>query len=163
MKKDEKLEYLRVISCFLVILGHISNWYMREFPELPMNSYICALLFNGICRVSVPLFFMISGALILEQPTDYKKNTKRTLSILSKTVMWIAVFMIWDFLYLGDKYDLKMIFTSPIRVHFWFLYVMFGIYLTIPLWQKLVSGESKKLMLYFSVLFIAFFVAVSKF
>ena len=153
-KKDERLEHLRVVACFLVILGHISNWYMRAFPQLSLNSYICSLLFNGICRVSVPIFFMISGALILEQQTDYKKNNKRTLSLFIKTIIWIAVFMLWDYLYLGDFYDLGMILTSPIRVHFWFLYVMLGIYITIPLWQKLTEGDSKKLMCYFSVLFL---------
>lgn len=139
----------------MVILGHISNWYMREYPKLPMDSYVCALLFNGLCRISVPLFFMISGALILEQPTDYKKNNKRTVNILIKTVVWTIVFIVWDFFYLGQRYNFREIFATPVRVHFWFLFVMFGIYITIPLWQKLVSGDSKKLMKYFSVLFIA--------
>lgn len=128
---------------------------MRAFPDLAMDSYICALLYNGLCRISVPIFFMISGALILEQPTDFRKNTARTLSLFVKTIIWIAVFFVWDYLYLGDVYDFALIFTVPIRVHFWFLYALLGIYITIPFWQKLVSGESKKLLGYFSILFIA--------
>lgn len=119
-----------------------------------MNSYICALLFNGLCRVSVPIFFMISGALLLEQPVDYHKNNKRTTGILVKTVLWTLIFLVWDFFYLGERYDIRMMFSTPVRVHFWFLFVMFGIYITIPLWQKMVSGDSKRLMYYFSVLFI---------
>ncbi|MBE6687093.1 MAG: hypothetical protein E7591_07660 [Ruminococcaceae bacterium] len=154
-QRDERLEYLRVFACFGVILGHISNWYMRAYPDLPFDSYICASVFNGLCRVSVPIFFMISGALILEQNTDYKKNTKRALSILIKTVVWTIVFLIWDYFYLGERYDIHEIFAVPIRVHFWFLYVIFGIYLTVPLWQKLVKDASKELIKYFSVLFIS--------
>lgn len=152
-KRDERLEYLRVFSCIFVVLGHIANWYMREYPGLAMNSYICGLLLNGICRVSVPIFFMISGALLLEQATDYKKNTKRLVSMLIKTVMWGTIFIIWDYLYLGDMYDFKMILTLPVRVHFWYMYVMIGIYITIPLWQKLVSGDSKVLLKYFAGVF----------
>ena len=152
--KDERLEYLRVFSCFMVILGHIANWYMREYPDLPMHSYIYSIFVNGICRVSVPIFFMIIGALILEQQTDYKKNIKRTLNMLSKTVVWTLVYIVWNFLYLGDKYELKTMFSQPVRVHFWFLFVMVGIYATIPLWQKLVSGDSKELLRYFSLLYI---------
>ncbi|MBE7011928.1 MAG: hypothetical protein E7415_04560 [Ruminococcaceae bacterium] len=148
------MEYLRVFSCLMVILGHISNWYMREYPDLPMDSYICALLFNGICRVSVPIFFMISGALLLEQPTDFKKNLKRTSDILIKLVVWTLVFIVWDFFYLGEGYSLRAIFSVPVRVHFWFLYVLFGIYLTIPLWRKLVEGASWGLIKYFSFIFI---------
>ena len=155
MKKDERLEHLRVISCCFVILGHIANWYMREYPDLPLNSYICGLIVNGICRISVPVFFMISGALLLEQTINYKKSLKRTGSMLFKTIVWTLVFMVWDYLYLDDAYDLQQIFTTPIRVHFWFMYVMVGICLTTPLWQKLVSGDSEKLMYYFSVTFIA--------
>ncbi len=155
MQRDERLEYLRVLSCFCVILGHISNWYMREFPHLPMNSYICALLFNGICRVSVPMFFMISGALLLEKPTDYKKNNKRTLNIFIKTVGWTLIFLFWDFFYLGQRHNIVDLIVNPVRVHFWFLYVLFGIYLTVPFWRKFVEGMSKPLIKYFSITFVA--------
>ena len=120
-----------------------------------MNSYICALLFNGICRVSVPIFFMISGALILEQTVNYKKSLKRTGDILIKTVVWSVIFIIWDFFYLAESYNFQLMFAVPVRVHFWFLYVMVGIYLTVPLWQKLVSGASKELVRYFSIVFIS--------
>jgi len=153
-KFDERLEYLRVISCFLVIFGHIANWYMRAYPNLPMHSYIGGVILNSICRVSVPLFFMISGALLLEQATDYKKNIKRTLNMLSKTVIWTVVYVVWDFLYLGDDYALKEMFAEPVRVHFWFMFVMVGIYATVPFWQKLVSGDSKALLKYLSIGFI---------
>lgn len=153
-KKDERLEYLRIISCAFVVLGHITNWYMRAYPDMPMDSYVYSVFFNGVCRVSVPIFFMISGALLLEQPIDYKKNTKRTANFLLKTVVWTLVYMVWDYVYLGAKYDMHMIFDTPIRNHFWFMYVMVGIYLTLPLWQKLVSGDSKELLRYFTVIFI---------
>jgi len=128
---------------------------MRAYPKLPMNSYICALLYNGICRISVPLFFMISGALLLEKPIDYQKSNRRTISIFIKTALWTLIFLVWNYFYLGQRYALTDIFSSPVRVHFWFLYVLFGIYLTLPLWQKLVSGEDKRLIRYFSILFIA--------
>ena len=155
---DERLEYLRVFSCFMVILGHIANWYMRAYPDLSMSSYIGGILLNGICRVSVPIFFMISGSLLLEQPVNYKKNTKRTINMLIKTVLWTLIYIVWDFLYLGDKYKYVWhdMFEEPVRVHFWFLFVMVGIYATVPLWQKLVSGDSKELMKYFSIGFIIF-------
>ena len=152
--RDERLEYLRVFSCFMVIMGHIANWYMRAYPNLSMDSYVLAILVNGVCRVSVPIFFMISGALILEQPTDFKKNKKRTLNMLSKTVIWTVIYIVWDFLYLGEKYEIREMFSTPVRVHFWFLFVMVGIYATIPLWRKLVDGASKDLLRYFSILFI---------
>ncbi len=153
-KKDERLEYLRVISCFLVILGHISNWYMREYPHLPMDSYVAAVFLNGICRVSVPIFFMISGALILEQTTDYKKNRKRTLFMFSKTVIWTVIYIIWDFLYLGTKFNPRTMFAEPVRAHFWFMFVMVGIYATVPFWKKLVSGDSRELLKYFFIIYI---------
>lgn len=153
---DERLEYLRIISCFMVILGHIANWYMRAYPELPMYSYVGAVLLNGVCRVSVPIFFMISGSLLLEQPTNYKKNSKRTLNMLSKTIVWTIIYVVWDFLYLGQDYKLRSMFEEPVRVHFWFMFVMVGIYATVPLWQKLVSGDSRELMKYFSIGFIIF-------
>ena len=61
----------------------------------------------------------------------------------------------WDYFYLGEKFNLHEMFSLPVRTHFWFMYVMVGICITIPLWQKLVSGDSKALLHYFSVTFIA--------
>ncbi len=153
--KDQRLEYLRVFSCFMVILGHIANWYMREYPNLPIDSYVCALAFNGICRVSVPIFFMISGALLLEKPINLKKSINRTSNMLLKTVIWTLIYIVWGFLYLNEKYNFQEMFATPVRVHFWFMFVMVGIYATVPFWQKLVSDAPKELLQYFSILFIA--------
>lgn len=71
-----------------------------------------------------------------------------------KTIAWGLVFIVWDYFYLGEIYSFKGLFSTPVRVHFWYLYVMIGIYVTVPLWQKLVSGDSKKLMKYFSIVFL---------
>lgn len=145
---------MRVFACFFVIFGHIANWYMREYPDLPMTSYAVSLMINGICRISVPIFFMISGALILEKPVDLKKNTMRSAGMLIRTVIWTVVYVVWDYFYLGDNYYLNTIFAVPVRTHFWFMYVMVGICITTPFWQKLVRGSSKELMYYFSIIFI---------
>ncbi len=154
VNRDERLEYLRVFSCFMVILGHISNWYMREYPDLSTGSYLLSVLLNAVCRVSVPLFFMISGALLLEQQTDYKKSGTRAVNMFIKTVVWTIVYIVWDFFYLGEKYELREMFSTPVRTHFWFMFVMVGIYITLPFWQKLISGDSRLLLKYFSFLFI---------
>ena len=127
---------------------------MREFPDLSTSSYLYSLVFNGICRISVPIFFMISGALLLERPVDYEKCAKRTSDILIKTVVWTLVFVVWDYFYLGQSYSFKDAFSVPVRPHFWFMYVMVGIYATLPLWQKLVQGDAKKLLGYFTYMFI---------
>ena len=154
IQKDERLEYLRVFSCLMVVVGHLANWYMRAYPNLSIDSYVCAILMNGVCRVSVPIFFMISGALLLEQQIDFQKNNRRTINMLIKTIVWTLIYIVWDYLYLGQGYELKSMFSTPVRVHFWFMYVIVGIYATVPFWQKMVSGSSKEFLKYFTCLYL---------
>ena len=63
MQRNFHLDQMRVIACIMVIAIHVCNIYNRAFPDLPHTDYIIAALINAASRVSVPIFFMISGAL----------------------------------------------------------------------------------------------------
>lgn len=78
-QKDYNLELIRTISIFLVILIHFCNYYTaKSVPAFEFN-YSMALLYNVFARVSVPLFFMISGALAFRKDFDFKPKESRFL------------------------------------------------------------------------------------
>ncbi|MBE5905525.1 MAG: hypothetical protein E7277_01860 [Lachnospiraceae bacterium] len=154
-EKDTNIELLRVISCMMVIFIHVANYYCRSMEEISVGSYVFATIINGICRISVPMFFMISGSLLVGRDVDIKRNFNRVIMILKPLVIWSLIYAVWNYSYRErGYYDLKDMFAEPVKRHLWFLYVLVGIYLTLPFWQKLFQGMSDELVRYFSILYI---------
>ena len=72
---------MRVIACIMVIAIHVCNIYNRAFPDLPHTDYIIAALINAASRVSVPIFFMISGALMAGRTPDLEKEFEAVFQV----------------------------------------------------------------------------------
>lgn len=154
-EKNYNLEMLRILACFFVVCIHVSNYYCRGYSEISKGSYLFAVLIDGICRVAVPLFFMISGALLLPEAPDSKKNIRRIRRMLVVLVVWSIVYYFWNRWYRGEGYDFVMILDRPVKLHLWYLYVLIGIYLILPFLQKMVQNLSEGLLWYFVGLWVA--------
>lgn len=154
-QKDENIEILRVVSCIMVICIHVANYYCRNMAEISVPSYVFACIINGVSRISVPLFLMISGSLLIGRPVDIERNKMRVIKILKPLVIWSLVYALWNYYY-RDRgyYNLKDTFEEPVKKHLWYLYVLIGIYLTLPFWQKLFSDMQEEMVKYFVLLYI---------
>jgi len=152
MKKEYSFDVLRVIAMIMVIIIHVSNVYCRSFGFINSNSYIITLCFNTISRVSVPLFFMISGALLLDREFNFKKYINRIIKYLVLIIVWDIIYLIWEYFYLGETYDeLYLLVISPYRAHLWFLYSIIVIYMIQPI-LKFILDRANKVFKY--ILFI---------
>ena len=100
MKKTREYAFdiLRVISMIMVIIIHVANVYCRSFDLIGNKSYLAALIFNTICRVSVPIFFMISGALLLDRNFNKSKYLKRVITYIILIVVWDIIYLVWDYM-----------------------------------------------------------------
>lgn len=155
-EKNYNIELLRVLSCFLVICIHVSNYYSRGFGSISQSSYLFSLVVNGISRIAVPIFFMISGALLLEEPIRLEKSVQRTMGLLIPLVGWSILYSLWNLWYRNQDYALESLFEAPVKRHLWFLYALFGIYLILPFLQCMLQNMSKQLLQYFVVLLLLF-------
>lgn len=60
------LDNIRVFACILVIASHIVGQFFVSPPFTPDNeTFAWSSFYTVLVRVSIPLFFMISGALLL--------------------------------------------------------------------------------------------------
>lgn len=144
---------LRIFATFAVMILHISaqNWYSTSVTSFQWQTFN---FFDSIVRWSVPIFVMISGALFLDGNKSiaeiYKKNILRI----------ITSFIFWSLLYalvsLAQGSSLvsacKQVITG--HYHMWFLFMIVGLYLIIPLVKKIV--ESQALVKYFLALALVF-------
>lgn len=157
MKKevDYKLDTLRILSMFLVIVIHVANYYCRAFASISTISYFGAVIFNTIARVSVPIFFMISGALLLSKDYDEKKNCKRIIRMIITLTFFTLVYLLWDTLYM-NKAGINYIglITSPERSMLWFMYAIIALYIALPFIKILVDGMDQHLEKVFVILWM---------
>ena len=78
MTKSNRIVYLdvlRVIACFSVIMVHSCAQYFVK--DIGSFNFWVGNIFDGLARIGVPLFIMISGALMLDknyQFSTYNKN-----------------------------------------------------------------------------------------
>lgn len=148
MKKTREYAFdiLRVISMIMVIIIHIANVYCRSYGMISTKSYLISLIFNTICRVSVPIFFMISGSLLLDRSFNKEKYIKRVLKYIVLIVVWDIIYLVWEYFYLGVTYDkLYMLIIDPYRAHLWFLYTILVLYAIQPL-LKLIMNKSNNVV-----------------
>ena len=152
------IDILRVMACFSVIMLHTSAqpWY-----NLPVDSvgFKIANSYDALFRFGVPVFVMISGALFLEPKKEpdikrlYRHNILR-LAVLY--VFWSCLYGLMD----CRGFDPAGIGWKDIaremilgRYHLWFLPMIMGIYVLLPVLQVWIRHASKQNIEYFLLLF----------
>lgn len=144
-RKNYNLELIRLISFVLVIVIHVTNYFCRAYGKISGGEYLFSLALDTAARVSVPCFFMITGALLVGRDEPLSKHGRRLLRFLAVLIVWSAVYYFWNTFYMGTPCDLAAVLDKPTEEHLWYLYAMIPIYLVLPFFQVMCRGMSMKL------------------
>ena len=83
------IDYLRVIAIVAVITIHSTTFFYSKFIEIGQLNWWLANLLNSASRFAVPLFVMISGALLLGRNlTIVEFYKKRAIRLLPAIIVW---------------------------------------------------------------------------
>lgn len=135
-KKKPRIFYydaLRAFAIFFVILIHTSKWFAKnEAVHSLFWNYSSSLAALG--NVGVPIFFMISGALLLNRQYELKSFYKKKLSrIFIPFAFWIIFIIIFKINFLNYDFTLEGIIDIIFFKGFvWYVWTMMGIYLFAP-------------------------------
>ncbi|MFW5437457.1 acyltransferase [Paenibacillus apiarius] len=157
------IDILRIISIIAVIVLHITADLLTRTNDFDTASWWVSNVFNSISRFAVPVFFMISGAMILRIDVQSYRDfyIKRVLPLVISLASWSLIYALYMqyFIvnshmsvsqFLGD-FAYKLL-TDGNYVHLWFLYAIIAIYMTVPLICKLVKACSEKDLRYYLTL-----------
>lgn len=172
----EWLDSLRVLACFLVVMAHIVvPYFMRPPLLLDDSSFLWSSFYASLVRFAVPLFFMVSGALILPVTQPTGMFLKRRFSrVLTPFLIWSVLYAAfpWSYEVLTGN-DFKVLFpysrvipdlptmwnnillipfNFSVGIHLWFIYVLLGLYLFVPIISPWVEKAGKRQFHYFLVL-----------
>ncbi|MBK5722038.1 acyltransferase family protein [Dysgonomonas sp. Marseille-P4677] len=112
MERNIRLDYFKVILSFLVITVHIQDLWGEE-------SLLGWFISNGIARIAVPIFFIISGYYIIQKLNNSQVLKRYLLHTL-------IVYIVWSVIYLPvyyDTIDSRSFITFALLgyYHLWFL------------------------------------------
>ena len=147
MNRDIGIDVLRVISAFMVVGIHTIPLYAGTGTT---SDYINMLL-QAIVRSGLPIFFIISGAFLLTH--EVKSISKWYITRFSSILIPFVAYAYIHYTYAGDltifsTATLKGFSTAllssqtSISVHYWFIYVMIGLYLLTPALSSMMHGMS---------------------
>lgn len=143
------LDYLRILSAFFIVVLHVcaSVWCSGDVHSFGWHTVNAFSL-----RFPLPIFFMISGALFLDpsRPLSIKRlYTGNILRIVIAYLFWTLLFTVSSgSRSLGTILDQVL---NPYR-HTWFLMVLAGCYMMVPVFRKLT--ESPSITKYFLLFFL---------
>lgn len=155
-KRIVYIELLRIISCFSVVLLHVCGQFFNDYSAESVQWKEINII-DSMTRWSVPVFVMISGAVLLGRKYSAEKIRKSILRFAGIYVVWALVYAIYEFA-CGSR--LKDVFSTVVLgdTHMWFIPMIAGLYLLIPLLDKIV--ENKRLTEYFIALALFFAVII---
>ena len=157
------IDFLRFLSVLLVIVIHVSTPLVNNWRKAPFQDFMVGNIYDSLARVSVPVFFMVSGYLLLnKQESVVSFYRKRMKKIFVPFIAWSVLYLLWKGYYLSGGYSfLELvksiayeILTGPTFVHLWFFYALLGVYILIPILRLFVSAAENTELWYFIVFWV---------
>lgn len=157
------VDLMRVAGIFFVICLHAAADLLHRYNDLPARDWWAGNIYDSLVRMAVPLFFMLSGFLLLGKQEPIRLYAiKRVNRIVVPLIAWSLLYIFWKRYFLNgtpiEATTFARLLLSPAHYHLWFLYALIGLYLYIPVLRPLVQYASDKVLYYFILLW---FIAVS--
>ncbi len=152
-----KYDVIRIVAIFLVLLVHTAAYWVTYSVGTFSADFFIGNLFLGLSRAGVPLFIMLSGALLLNENRKFDTVTfykKSLLPIVYILIGWLLVYAaFYGFLLpsLTNKEpswqrfrDYILAFRGTGYPHLWYLMMLIGLYLITPVLRLFVKKVNYK-------------------
>lgn len=171
MKENKKITWiqnLRALACVLIVLLHVIDGWLKpngiQLEQFSIRWWLDNVIIQICVRVGVPIFIMITGALLLnpEKNLELKKVIKYiTRMILILLTFGFAFCLIEGFLTDKLSNPIKTLGESFLHVLenkswgiMWYIYMLIGLYVLTPALKIILKElDEKNLMFLIGVLF----------
>ncbi|KAG1261821.1 hypothetical protein G6F65_014792 [Rhizopus arrhizus] len=149
-----RLDAARWLAAVAVVLLHSAALIVSDPAAYGGGAWLAANLYDSAARWCVPVFVMVSGALLLDpdKPQDALKfYSRRMARICAPLVFWTLFYLTWrtgldwwddgrvDFSF----WPRKVVQGEP-YYHLWYLYMIVGLYLFAPLARMLYARSTPR-------------------
>ncbi|WP_411169360.1 acyltransferase [Clostridium sp. MB05] len=154
--RNLNIDILRVVCSIFIVIIHIIDFYILNYNEIGEIFWTFINIFESFIRFAVPIFFMISGALLIK---NFKESAitfykKRLIKIVVPYILISIFYSIGNQILKNGIISLeiiiKNILTFDAHYHLWFFEPLIGIYLIVPLIRKVIvylENNNKKIII----------------
>lgn len=158
-------DWLRIAAMAGVILIHVCALFGTQLAAEGQKlgpAWHLANLLNAFSRPAVPLYLMITGALLLPRDDSLSLaviGKKRIVRVAVPLLFWTVVYILLK-TFMVEGYSITGAITSlihePAEVHLWYLYALIAIYLLLPLLRLIIKHASQTMIIYIIGLWVVF-------
>lgn len=149
---------VKALSIFFVVLIHTTPILQSK----TILDFFVGIFYVGV-NISIPLFVMTSGALLLGKKESYSIYfSKRLKRVFIPWFLWTIIYVFIEIFlqgkHVGSLSDLKLLFYVTFFSRFWFLPMIFGLYILTPILRILLSKAKSYDIWCFLLLWLIFVV-----
>lgn len=154
------LDLLRILAIYLVAFNHTANrGFMLFANETESVLYFPYMMFSVFCKIAVPIFFMISGALLLPKQESLKQLFQKRILRIAVVLLLISVPYYYIFLR-SEGISILSFFTyiygNSATTALWYLYSYIGLLLMLPFLRSMVKQMKHNDFVYLFVGYLVF-------
>lgn len=153
-------ENLRAIATISVVLLHVAAPYLLAEPS--SNAWRMGNFFDSAVRFCVPIFVMLTGALMLDRDLPIGAFfAKRFRRVFVPFLAWSGIYIayhLWASGAASAPAAAELLAQKILRgadYHLWYIYMLLGLYLLLPLLSKAMRQFSEADLGYFLLIWAA--------
>ncbi len=160
------VDLVRFIAIFAIIFLHCTSFPYRftnpTITNMDILNWFTEDIYNAVGMIGVPLFVLLTGALLLnpnkadESLSHFYK--KRFARIGVPLIFWSVIYLAWALLVQQKTFTALTVeqgIFNGAYAHFWYLYLLMGLYAVTPIMRVLIKHLDRKLFTYLLVLWFA--------
>ena len=159
------VDLLRIVACFLVVVAHACDPFVAQIG-VKDSEFMSGAYIGSLVRPCVPLFVMISGLLLLPTNMNMKDfYTRRAKRLFVPFIFWSLALPVLNYLYFSTGVQSSNPYIDPANytvsstinkmytfifnfnqdtTPMWYVYMLIGIYLFLPIMSAWLVQASKK-------------------
>lgn len=159
-QRYEYFDGLRVVCAYLIVLLHVlARPLAHGISTRPMVWEVVNVM-GAVTRIGVTVFFMISGALLLNSKkcSDIRYVLKdKVFNIFVKLFIVSLIYrLIYVFIIEKTSFSVTSFISAFLRDdidnRLWFLYIIMGLYLCLPILRLIVESNKRNLLWYIVII-----------
>lgn len=153
------IDIMKILAMLAVICIHSSSGYVHMGKLFNTPLWWKCFAVYSCSRWAVPIFIMSSGALLLNSS---KKDSlkvffkKKLIKIVIPFIVASIFYYLYDINFNITKFSLlnltKCFMNDSIFYHLWYMYIIIGIYLIVPILREYISSTNLNKILYLIIL-----------
>ena len=156
--RDYSVDMMRCISCMMVVAIHACAMSARYYPfdsiDTISETWMSVSFLKSATVSATNLFLMISGIFFLSPErnvTPSKVWSKNILKLALAYVVWSVIYALMRIYYVTPRpFEMSDFINECLtqEVHLWYIPMMLGIYMLVPLMRLITLNAEKKHYVY---------------